>query len=64
MGAWFEIYPYWETIGAQVLAAVLVAGSYLLAEHIKVRRPLRRGETPAVRATAVPLVSATSLNSD
>jgi high-affinity iron transporter len=64
MGAWFEIYPYWETIAAQVLAAVLVAGSYLLAEHIKVRRPLRRGETPAVRATAVPLVSATSLNSD
>ena len=62
MGSWFEIYPYWETIGAQVLAAVLVAGSYLLAEHLKVRRPLRRGETPAVRATAVPLVSATSLN--
>ena len=20
MGSWFEIYPYWETIGAQVLA--------------------------------------------
>ena len=64
MGAWFEIYPYWETIGAQVLAAVLVAGSYFLAEHLKVRRPIRRGETPAVRATAVPLVSATSLHSE
>ena len=21
MGSWFEIYPYWETIAAQVLAA-------------------------------------------
>ena len=64
MGSWFEVYPYWETIGAQVLAASLVASSYLLAEHLKVRRPRRRGETPAIRATAVPLVSATSLNSD
>jgi high-affinity iron transporter len=64
MGAWFEIYPYWETIGAQVMAAVLVAGSYLLAEHVKVRRPLRRGETPAVRATAVPMAPASSLRAD
>ena len=63
MGAWFEIYPYWETIGAQVLAAALVVGSYLLAEHVKVRRPLRRGEAPAVRATAVPVASA-PLNSE
>src|SRR4051794_28337375 len=54
MGSWFEIYPYWETIGAQVLAAVLVVASYLVAERVKVRRPLKRGETPAVRATAVP----------
>jgi high-affinity iron transporter len=51
MGAWFEIYPYWETIGAQVLAAVLVVGSYYLAEELKVRRPKRRGEAPtAVKA--------------
>jgi high-affinity iron transporter len=64
MGSWFEIYPYWETIGAQVLAAMLVVGSYFLAEHLKVRRPRRRGEAPAVRATAVSLVSATSLNRD
>jgi high-affinity iron transporter len=46
MGSWFEIYPYWETIGAQVLAAVLVVGSYYLAEELKVRRPRRRGEEP------------------
>jgi high-affinity iron transporter len=52
MGSWFEIYPYWETIGAQLLAGALVVGSYLLAEHVKVRRRVRRGERPAVRAEA------------
>ena len=57
MGSWFEIYPYWETIGAQVLAAVLVVGSYLLAEHVKVRRPQRRGERPATPAVTAPTVS-------
>ena len=54
MGSWFEIYPYWETIGAQLLAGALVVGSYVLAEHVKVRRRLRRGEQPAVRADAPP----------
>jgi high-affinity iron transporter len=54
MGSWFEIYPYWETIGAQVLAGLLVVGSYVLAEHVKVHRRVRRGEQPAVRAEAPP----------
>jgi len=54
MGTWFEIYPYWETIGAQVLAGLLVVGSYVVAEHLKVRRRLLRGEQPAVRAQAPP----------
>jgi high-affinity iron transporter len=54
MGTWFEIYPYWETIGAQLLAGVLVVGSYVLAEHVKVRRRLQRGERPATRAEAPP----------
>jgi high-affinity iron transporter len=54
MGAWLEIYPYWETIGAQLLAGVLVVGSYLLAEHVKVRRRASRGEQPAIRAEAPP----------
>src|SRR3954453_20053878 len=30
MGSWFEIYSYWETIGAQLLAGILVVGSYVL----------------------------------
>jgi high-affinity iron transporter len=54
MGSWFEIYPYWETIGAQLLAGALVTGSYLLAEHVKVNRRVKRGEPPAVRADAPP----------
>lgn len=54
MGSWFEIYPTWETIGAQLLAGAFVIGSYFLAEHVKVRRPRRRGEPVAVRATAAP----------
>jgi high-affinity iron transporter len=54
MGAWFEMYSSWETLGCQLLAGAFVIGSYLLAEHVKVRRPQRRGEAPAVRAEAPP----------
>lgn len=57
MGAWFEMYSYWETLGAQALAAVFVIGSYYLAEHMKVRRPQRRGELVATRADAPPPVA-------
>ena len=39
MGAWFEIYSYWEPIAAQLLAAVFVIGSYQLAERMKRRQP-------------------------
>jgi high-affinity iron transporter len=54
MGSWFEMYSSWETLGAQVLAAVFVIGSYYLAEWMKVRRPRQRGQVPAQRATAPP----------
>src|SRR3954451_22918441 len=54
MGAWFEMYSTWETLAAQVLAAFFVVGSSQLAEPLKVRRPQRRGEQPAVRADAPP----------
>jgi high-affinity iron transporter len=55
VGAWFEVYPTWETLGAQALAAVFVVGSYHLAEYVKVRRPRRRGLEPtAVRAELAP----------
>jgi high-affinity iron transporter len=58
LGSWFEIYPTWETIGAQVLAATFVIGSYVLARHLKVTVPAKRGEQPAVRAEAPPAEAA------
>jgi high-affinity iron transporter len=58
MGTWFEVYSYWETIGAQILAGLLVVGSYVLAEHVKVHRRVKRGEQPAVKSEAPPAVSA------
>ena len=54
MARWFEVVPTVETITVQVLAAVLVAGSYFLAEHLKVRRPRARGHVPASPAEAPP----------
>jgi high-affinity iron transporter len=56
MGSWFEMYSSWETLGAQALAAVFVVGSYFLAQELKVKRPQRRGQAPAVRADAAPVV--------
>jgi high-affinity iron transporter len=59
MGAWFEMYSTWETLGAQLLAGVFVIGSYFVAEELKVRRPRRRGLEPvAVKATAPPGLTA------
>lgn len=49
---WFEVVPTYETLGAQAFAALVVLGSYFAAEHLKVRRPARRGEEPAVRPVA------------
>src|SRR3954462_15493637 len=54
MGAWFEMYSTWETLGVQALAAMFVVGSYYLAEYLKVRRPQRRGAQPATVAAAPP----------
>jgi len=53
-GRWFEIYPTVETIGVQLMAAAFVIGSYFAAEQMKVRRPVKRGEQPAVRAEGPP----------
>jgi high-affinity iron transporter len=54
LGAWFEIYPTYETVGIQIIAALFVVGSYMLAKHMLVSRPARRGEQPATRAEAPP----------
>lgn len=54
LGLWFAVFPNVEGLVAQVLAGGFVLGSYFLAEYIKVRRPLKRGETPAQRAEVAP----------
>ena len=54
LGTWFSLFPNVETIVAQVLALGLVIGSYLLAEHLRVRRPRRTGGVVAQRAEAPP----------
>jgi high-affinity iron transporter len=55
LGAWFEIYGTYETIACQLAAAILVVGSYVLAEQLKVRRPARRGAAVARRPEAPPV---------
>jgi high-affinity iron transporter len=43
MGLWLAVFPTVESLAAQALAAVLVIGSYLVAEEIRVKRPRRAG---------------------
>ena len=54
MGLWFAIFPNVETIVAQLVAAVLVIGSYFLAEEMRVRRPRRQGASVGVRPATPP----------
>ena len=50
LGLWFGVYPSWETLGAQVVAAVFVIGSFYLAKELKVKRPTRRAQRHAAPA--------------
>jgi high-affinity iron transporter len=54
VGLWFAVFPTVESIAAQVLAALLVIGSYVVAEDLRVRRPRRRREPVAQRAASEP----------
>jgi high-affinity iron transporter len=53
MGAWFEMYSTWETLGAQALAGAFVIGSYFAAERMKRRRVSAPGRMPAGAAADV-----------
>jgi high-affinity iron transporter len=55
MGLWFSVIPTVETLVAQLLAAVLVIGSYFLARYTQLWRPLQRTETPAHRPETPPV---------
>ncbi len=52
LGLWFAIFPTVEGLVAQLLAAGLVIGSYLVAVELKVHRPRRRGLLAAEQAEA------------
>jgi high-affinity iron transporter len=50
LGLWFSVFPNWETVGAQLLAAAIVIGSYVAAE----RRLHRRSGIDAPSAPVKP----------
>jgi high-affinity iron transporter len=54
-GTWFSVFANVETIVAQVVAVVVVLGSYAAAQYVRVWRPRRRGEQAAQRAQAPPV---------
>jgi high-affinity iron transporter len=56
MGTWLALFPTVETIAAQAIAVIAVVGSYLAAEHIRVRRPARQGRATAQRPDAPPVL--------
>jgi high-affinity iron transporter len=47
LGTWFALFPTVETLAAQVLAIVVVAGSYLLAERLRLGSRRARSERRA-----------------
>jgi high-affinity iron transporter len=50
MGMWFAVFPTYETMAAQLLAAILVVGSYYAATHV--RRTVRADSSDLAKATA------------
>src|SRR5579875_2709060 len=50
LGQWFSLFPNVQTIAAQFAAIVIVLGSYMLAEYLRVWRPRRRGLRAATLA--------------
>ena len=54
MGTWFSLFNNWETFIGQGIALVLVLGSYVGAQYLRVWRPRRRGQQAARRASTPP----------
>jgi high-affinity iron transporter len=54
MGMWFAVFPTYETMVAQLLAAILVLGSYYAATHM--RRGVRENSSKLANAPASVLV--------
>ena len=54
MGTWFSLFNNWETFIGQFLALLLVLGSYVAAQYLRVWRPRKRGLAAATIAEAPP----------
>ena len=54
MGTWFSLFANWETFVAQFVALLLVVGSYVAAEYVRVWRPRRHGEQAAKLGSQAP----------
>lgn len=54
MGTWFSLFPNWETFIGQAIALLLVLGSYVGAQYLRVWRPRKRGQQAALRAERAP----------
>jgi high-affinity iron transporter len=54
LGQWFSIFPNVQTIVAQAVAVLIVVGSYMTAEYMRVWRPRRRGLRTAIVASEPP----------
>jgi high-affinity iron transporter len=58
MGTWFSLFNNWETFAGQAIALLLVLGSYVGAQYLRVWRPRKHGQQAARRADALPRVAA------
>jgi high-affinity iron transporter len=54
MGTWFSLFNNWETFIGQLIALLLVLGSYVAAQYLRVWRPRKRGQATARLATRIP----------
>jgi high-affinity iron transporter len=54
MGTWFSLFNNWETFIGQAIALLIVLGSYVGAQYVRVWRPRRRGQAVAHVGEAPP----------
>jgi len=68
MGMWFAVFPTYETIAAQLIAAVLVIGSYYAARHFgggaAPEGPVEAGVPPALHANPADTAATTAAEAD